>query len=67
MDEINKQVSELIEAGVLIKDVDRGLIDWYAKKGKRDIFLCWKIGDEKIQYWHEVEDGFSGRKPISQL
>lgn len=66
-DEINKDVTDLITSGAIIKDLDKGLVDWYAKKDDRDIFLCWMIGDDKIKYWHEIDTGFRGRKPVSEI
>ncbi len=53
--------------GCIVKDLDVGLVDFYSKHIGRDILLCWSIGEKKIQYWHEEEDGYSGRKHIDQL
>jgi hypothetical protein len=59
---------DCIEAhqGVL-RDLDRGLIDFKTTFEGREVFLCWKIGERSIQHWHELEDGFAGRRKIVDL
>ena len=63
------EIAQDIDAkGVLIKDLDEGLIDFpYVRKNGEEVYLCWKLGEEKIEYWHRVRDGFAGRKDISEL
>jgi hypothetical protein len=62
-----KDALELIEeAGVLIKDLDIGLIDFLSRFQDRDVCLCWKLGESGIGFWHSVDEGFKGRKPIDQ-
>jgi hypothetical protein len=53
---------ELSELGVLVKDLDSGLVDIPHLKDGEEVFLCWKLGEETIGYWHELETGFAGRK-----
>lgn len=53
--------------GCMIKDVETGLVDWLAKKDGDDILLCWRFGEREIAFWHDVESGFAGRRPISEL
>ncbi len=60
-------LSELLKLGCIIKDLNLGLVDFYSKHSSKDIFLCWKLGEEKINFWHETDSGYSGRKPISLL
>ena len=56
---------ELVEdTGALVKDLDIGLIDFLAHFKERDVCLCWKLGESGINFWHGVEEGFAGRKPI---
>jgi hypothetical protein len=52
------------ELGVLVKDLTTGLVDFPAWKDGREVYLCWKYGEESIGYWHEIESGFAGRQPI---
>jgi hypothetical protein len=60
-----KEIFERVEEmGVLIKDLDIGLIDFFTRYHGRDVFLCWKLGEDRIRFWHAIEDGFPGRKPI---
>jgi len=60
-----RDVFEKIEQmGVLIKDLDIGLIDFLTRYQGQDVCLCWKLGEEHIRFWHGTEEGFAGRKPI---
>jgi len=60
-----REVFEKIEQmGVLIKDLDIGLIDFLTRYQGHDVCLCWKLGEEHIRFWHGTEEGFAGRKPI---
>lgn len=52
------------QMGVLIKDLDIGLIDFLAHYQGREVCLCWKLGEERIRFWHGMDEGFAGRKPI---
>ena len=47
-----------------LKDVDLGLIDFYGVIDGQVIFLCWRVGEEKINFWHHVTEGYSGREPL---
>lgn len=62
-----KELEELEKTGCIVKDLDEGLVDFYSRHKCRDIFLCWRLGEQSIKYWHELECGFSGRKPIEEL
>jgi hypothetical protein len=57
-------VIEIQEVGCVVKDLDTGLLDFPARLDGEEIYLCWKLGEERIGYWHRVEEGFAGRKPI---
>jgi len=62
---IGKLTTELYELGVQLKDYSRGLIDFPSVRNGQTILLCWQLGeDERIAWWHEMETGFAGRKPI---
>lgn len=54
----------LARKGIVIKDLDLGIIDFYSKFEARDVFLCWRIGEKKIGFWHELNTGFVQRKTI---
>ncbi len=57
-------VDEIGEHGAEVKDLDEGLIDFPALRGGETVLLCWKLGEDAIEYWHTVEDGYAGRRPL---
>jgi hypothetical protein len=57
-------VEQLEKLGVLVKDLDRGLVDFPALRGDEEVLLCWQVGEDDIAYWHGAEEGFAGRKPL---
>ncbi len=60
-----REIFERIEQiGVLIKDLDIGLIDFLTRYQGREVCLCWKLGEERIRFWHGTDEGYAGRKPI---
>lgn len=63
---IGKGVQELHAKGVLVKDLDRGLVDFYSLMGDRLVFLCWHVSEPEVNHWHALEDGFSGRQQIKE-
>ncbi len=62
-----KELEILLEIGVVVKDLNAGLIDFFSKHKGKEIFLCWRVGEERINYWHEIGNGYNNRKPISML
>ena len=59
-------LEKIEEMGVLVKDLDIGLIDFPALYEDREVYLCWKLGETGISHWHGVDEGFAGRKAIDQ-
>jgi hypothetical protein len=59
-------LAEIESIGVQVKDLDIGLLDFPCVVEDQIILLCWKLGEEKIGYWHGVEEGFRGRKPVDE-
>jgi hypothetical protein len=57
-------IERIRELGVLLKDVDMGLVDFSHEKDGRIVFLCWHPPEERIGYWHEIEAGYPGRQPL---
>jgi hypothetical protein len=57
-------VNELNRLGVLVKDLDRGLVDFPALRRGEEVLLCWQVGEEEVAFWHGVDEGFAGRKPL---
>ncbi len=62
---INKLIDELSNVGCVFKGFEGGLVDFYGRLNGRDICLCWKLGEPDVGHWHEVDDGFKGRKPLA--
>jgi len=59
-------IEEIQETGCLIKDLDIGLVDFPTLFHGSEVYLCWKMGESAIEFWHGVNEGFRGRKPIDQ-
>jgi len=57
---------QIKDMGVLLKDMDQGLCDFPYKRHGRVVYLCWRLGEESIGYWHEIETGFAGREPLDE-
>ena len=57
-------VAQLEELGVVVKDLDRGLVDFPALRNGEEVLLCWELGEDQIAFWHRVDEGFAGRKPL---
>jgi hypothetical protein len=57
-------IGEIQEMGVLVKDLDTGLVDFPGKRDGQDILLCWQLGEDEVAFWHGLEDGYAGRRPL---
>ena len=53
------------ELEIVVRDIDRGLIDFPALHDGREVYLCWELGEERIGFWHELEAGYGGRRPLA--
>ena len=59
-------INQIKEMGVLLKDADKGLCDFpYLRQG-RVVYLCWQLGEDRIEYWHDIEPVFAGREPLDE-
>lgn len=63
-DRINRYLQELEGIGCVFKGFEGGLVDFYSLREDRPIFLCWRLGEDRISHWHEIDTGFGGRQPI---
>ena len=61
---VKRAVEQLQRLGVLVKDLDRGLVDFPTLRDGEEVLLCWRVGEEEIAHWHGVDEGFAGRKPL---
>jgi hypothetical protein len=63
---LREVVASLEGLGVLVKDLDAGLVDFPALRGDGEpVLLCWQLGEDRVEWWHAYEDGFAGRRPIA--
>ncbi|HUY13078.1 MAG TPA: DUF2203 domain-containing protein [Terriglobia bacterium] len=67
-DKVMARIEEIIktiqETGCVVKDFEEGLVDFPALVGGEEVYLCWKQGEERIGFWHGIDEGFAGRKPL---
>ncbi len=63
-DQVKEAIETIQEYGVLVKDVNSGLLDFPAEREGRVVFLCWQHGEPAVDHWHHLEDGFAGRQPL---
>ena len=62
--EMNKLLEEVTSMGCELNGIDEGLIDFPAEREGRVVYLCWKLGEERIEHWHDVDTGFAGRERL---
>ena len=62
--EIKVWLREFAVREIQIKDLARGLIDFPALRGGKEVFLCWELEEDDIEFWHDLESGFAGREPL---
>ena len=62
--ELERCLDALTELGVQVKDPEAGLLDFPAVRGGEEVLLCWRVGEDEIAFWHPVDEGFSGRRPL---
>jgi hypothetical protein len=60
-------IDQLLEAGVQVKDIDEGLLDFPSLRDGEEVLLCWRVGEGEIEYWHGTDEGFAGRKPVDPV
>jgi hypothetical protein len=62
--DVRGRLVELQAAGIVLRDLDRGLVDFPAVRDGREVYLCWELGEDRVAHWHELESGFAGRQPL---
>ena len=62
--ELRSALVQLQEAEVVLRDLDRGLVDFPSMREGREVYLCWLEEEDEIGYWHDLEEGFAGRQPL---
>jgi hypothetical protein len=61
---LRADVQRLAADNVVLRDPETGLVDFPGERDGRPIFLCWRLGEERVEHWHEVDSGFLGRRPL---
>jgi hypothetical protein len=62
--ELQAAANELDAMEVIVRDLERGLVDFPAIRDGREIYLCWEEGEDELSHWHEIDAGFSGRQDL---
>ena len=62
--DIRQRLVYLQEIGVHVKDVEHGILDFPTRMWGRDVYLCWRLGEESVNHWHDMDAGFAGRRPL---
>jgi hypothetical protein len=62
--EMRSALVELQEMEVVLRDLDRGLVDFPAIRDGREVFLCWEEGEDEVAHWHDLDAGYGGRRPL---
>ena len=63
---LERQLGEITELGCIPKDLDLGLVDFAARIDGREAYYCWKMGEDKVEYWHGLTEGYAGRKKLEE-
>ena len=61
---VERGIQAIKSLGIVVKDINTGLIDFPALRGDREVFLCWRYGEPDVAYWHDLQAGFAGRQPL---
>jgi hypothetical protein len=67
IDRMQAGVVRIDELGITLREIETGLIDFPALASGRQIWLCWRLGEGDVEFWHELADGFAGRRPLAEL
>ena len=62
--ELRRGIEQIHKFGCLVKDLGTGLIDFPALRQGQEVFLCWRLGESSIAFWHTIQEGVAGRKPL---
>ncbi len=63
---VNRMIEQVQDLGCELKGIEEGLIDFRALKDGREVYLCWKLGEPNIEWWHGLDTGFAGRQPLRE-
>ncbi len=61
---INELIERVASVGVEVKDLEMGLVDFPGERDGREVYLCWKLGEERVSFWHDLNTGYASRQPL---
>ena len=61
---VSETISHLDELGVQVKDADTGLLDFPSERHGEPVLLCWRLGEDEVAFWHDLEGGYADRRPL---
>lgn len=61
---LREDVEHLADLGIVLRDAETGLVDFPCEREGREVFLCWRLGEDRVGFWHDPEAGFAGRRPL---
>jgi hypothetical protein len=62
--EVRRLLETIEQSGIVLRDIDRGLVDFPTVIDGREVYLCWELGEDDVGYWHDMEGGYGGREPL---
>jgi hypothetical protein len=62
--EVRRLLETIEQSGIVLRDIDRGLVDFPAVLDDLEVYLCWELGEDEVGYWHDLETGYGGREPL---
>jgi len=67
VDQMQAEVGWLVERSIELRDIQTGLLDLPALVAGRQVWLCWRLGETEVGWWHDLDTGFAGRRPLAEL
>jgi hypothetical protein len=61
---LRREVEALAAGGIILRDPESGLVDFPSRREGRTIYLCWRLGEDRVAHWHDANAGFAGRRPL---
>jgi hypothetical protein len=62
--EVRRLLETIERSGIVLRDIDRGLVDFPAVIDGREVYLCWELGEDEVGFWHDMDAGYVGREPL---
>jgi hypothetical protein len=62
--EVRRLLETIEQSGIVLRDIDRGLVDFPSVIEGQEVYLCWELGEDEVGYWHDLEGGYGGREPL---